>query len=101
VRRNLEQIIETAQARGVAVLLCGMDALPLYGWQYTLDFHRVFPALAEKYGVPLVPFLLASVAQNPALIQEDGLHPTAQAQPRILDNVWSKLAPLLDEIPAE
>ena len=49
VRRNLETIIETAQARGVTVVLCAMEALPLYGWQYTVDFHNLYMALADKY----------------------------------------------------
>lgn len=48
VRRNLERIIEGARANGIAVLLCGMDALPLYGWQYTRDFHQVYPELAAR-----------------------------------------------------
>ena len=94
VRRNLEQIIETAQARGVSVLLCGMDALPLYGWQYTLDFHRVFPALAEKHGVPLVPFLLNGVFGNEAMLQRDMVHPNAAGARLIAANIWPYLQPL-------
>jgi len=64
VRANLERIVSTAQARGIAVLLCGMEALPLYGWQYTLDFHQLFPDLARTYDVPLVPFMLNGVLGN-------------------------------------
>ena len=94
VRRNLEEIIETAQARGVSVLLCGMDALPLYGWQYTVDFHQIFPSVAEKYGVPLVPFLLNGVFGNEALLQRDMIHPNAAGARVIAANIWSYLQPL-------
>jgi acyl-CoA thioesterase I len=91
VRRNLEEIIETAQARRVSVLLCGMDALPLYGWQYTLDFHRIFPSLAERYGVPLVPFLLRGVFGNEELLQRDMIHPNAAGARVIAANIWPYL----------
>jgi len=94
VRRNLEEIIETAQARGVSVLLCGMDALPLYGWQYTVDFHHMFPSVAEKYGVPLVPFLLNGVFGNEAMLQRDMIHPNASGARVIAANIWSYLQPL-------
>jgi len=94
VRRNLEEIIETAQARGVSVLLCGMDALPLYGWQYTVDFHHMFPSMAEKYGVPLVPFLLNGVFGNEAMLQRDMIHPNASGARVIAANIWSYLRPL-------
>jgi acyl-CoA thioesterase-1 len=94
VRRNLEQVIETAQARGVTVLLCGMDALPLYGWQYTIDFHQLYPALAEKYGVPLVPFLLSGVFGNEAMLLDDMVHPNAAGARTIAANIWPYLQPL-------
>jgi acyl-CoA thioesterase I len=61
VRRNLQSIIERAQGRGARVLLCGMETLPDHGWQYTLDFHQLFPDLARQYDVPLMPFLIARV----------------------------------------
>jgi acyl-CoA thioesterase I len=77
VRRNLEQIIETAQARGVTVVLCAMEALPLYGWQYTVDFHNLYTQLADKYKVSLVPFILMGVLGNPDLMSPDGIHPNA------------------------
>lgn len=77
MRANLEKIIAAAQARGIAVLLCGMEALPIHGWQYTIDFHNVFPAIAEQYRVPLVPFMLNGVIGNPDLMSNDGVHPNA------------------------
>jgi acyl-CoA thioesterase I len=94
VKRNLEQIIETAQARGVSVLLCGMDALPLYGWQYTMDFHNIYPELARKYGVPLVPFMLTGVLANQAMLLPDMVHPNVAGAKAIAGNIWPYLQPL-------
>jgi acyl-CoA thioesterase I len=96
VRRNLEQAIEAAQARGVRVLLCGMDALPLYGWQYTMDFHQIYPELAAKYNVPLVPFLLAGVVANQAMLLPDMVHPNAAGARAIAANI----SPYLQELAA-
>jgi acyl-CoA thioesterase-1 len=94
VRRNLEQIIEAALAQGVSVLLCGMDALPLYGWQYTMDFHNIYPELAKKYGVPLVPFLLTGVVANQAMLLPDMIHPNIAGAKAIASNIWPYLQPL-------
>jgi acyl-CoA thioesterase-1 len=94
VRRNLEQIIEAAQARGVSILLCGMDALPLYGWQYTMDFHNVYPELAKKYNVPLVPFLLTGVVANQSMLLPDMIHPNVAGAKAIAVNIWPYLQPL-------
>ena len=94
VRRNLEQIIEGAQGRGVSVLLCGMEALPIYGWQYSMDFHRIFPELAAKYKVPLVPFLLNGVIGNQAMLLPDLVHPNAAGAQTIAGNIWPYLQPL-------
>jgi acyl-CoA thioesterase I len=100
VRRNLEEIIEGAQAQGVSVLLCGMEAFPIYGWQYTVDFHRLFPDLAAKYGVPLVPFLLNGVVGNSALLLPDMVHPNAAGAQAIAENIWPYLQPLAAGIAA-
>jgi acyl-CoA thioesterase I len=94
VRRNLEQIIEAAQAQGVSVLLCGMDAFPLHGWQYTVDFHNVYPELARKYNVALVPFLLTGVVGNSAMLLPDMVHPNAAGARTIAANIWPYLQPL-------
>jgi len=87
MRANLERIIGAAQVRGISVLLCGMEALPIYGWQYTIDFHGVFPALAEKYHVPLVPFMLNGVLGNADLMSNDGVHPNAAGARVIAANI--------------
>ena len=94
VRRNLEQMIEAAQAAGLSVLLCGMEAFPIYGWQYTVDFHRIYPELAAKYGVPLVPFLLDGVVGNETMLQPDMVHPNAAGAKAIAGNIWPYLQPI-------
>jgi acyl-CoA thioesterase-1 len=71
-----------------------MDALPLYGWQYTVDFHQVFPSVAEKYSVPLVPFLLNGVFGTEAMLQRDMIHPNAAGAKVIAANIWPYLQPL-------
>jgi acyl-CoA thioesterase-1 len=100
VRANLARIIETAQAGGIAVLLCGMEALPLYGWQYTADFHQIFPDLAARYRVPLVPFLLNGVVGNPDLMSSDGVHPNAAGAQVLAANIWLQLEPLARTVAA-
>jgi acyl-CoA thioesterase I len=94
--RNLSTVIERAQARGIAVVLAGMEAPTQLGFDYTVGFHKVYPALARKYHVALVPFLLDGVAGIPALNQPDGIHPTAQGARMVADNVWTALKPVLE-----
>jgi acyl-CoA thioesterase-1 len=94
LRRNLETIIERAQERGVHVVLCAMEALPLRGWQYTLDFHNVYTSLAEKYDVPLVPFIMMNVLGNPDLMTADGVHPNAAGAEVMAANILPYLRPL-------
>jgi acyl-CoA thioesterase I len=98
-RDNLAQMVRLAQASGARVLLIGIRIPPNYGPRYTEEFARVFPDLANQYHLPLVPFLLAGVALDPDLMQEDGMHPNARGQPRLLDNVWPYLKPLLKKNP--
>ena len=95
VKRNVAQIIERGKARNMKVLLAGMDTPPYHGWQYTLDFHRVFPDLASEYKVPLMPFLLIGVVGNPDLNLPDGVHPNAAGMRVIADAMWPYLEPLL------
>lgn len=95
MERNLATMIEGAQARGIAVLLCGMETPPLRGLNYTRAFHDVFPRLARRYNIPLVPFLLAGVALVPEMNGPDGVHPNAAGARRVADNVWVYLEPLV------
>jgi acyl-CoA thioesterase I len=91
LQQNLAAVIERAQARAVRVILAGMEAPPNFGESYTVAFHKVYPALAKKYGVPLVPFLLQGVAGIDGLNQRDGIHPTAEGARTVADNVWTVL----------
>lgn len=93
---NLEQMITLAQMRGARVLLIGMRMPPNYGERYTSAFYAMYGQLAQRYDLALVPFLMASVALKPGLIQADGLHPNERAQPLLLATVWPALQPLLD-----
>ena len=98
MQANLASMIEQSQDAGAQVLLLGIDIPPNYGQAYRDAFTGVFHSLAEEYDVSLVPFLLEDIALNEALMQSDGIHPTADAQPIILDNVWPELEPLLDSL---
>ncbi|MEC4766684.1 arylesterase [Halomonas sp. CUBES01] len=91
MQRNLASMIEASQAADAEVLLLGIDIPPNYGEAYREAFTNVYHALADKYDVALVPFLLEGVATEDDLMQDDGIHPTAEAQPIILDTVWEAL----------
>ena len=95
--RNLSTIIERAQARKIRVVLAGMEAPPNFGQGYVVSFHQVYPDLARKYHLPLVPFLLQNVAGIDTLNQRDGIHPTAEGARIVADNVWAVLRPMLNE----
>jgi acyl-CoA thioesterase-1 len=87
-------MVRAARDTGAQVLLIGMRMPPNYGRSYTLQFESMFPTLAKAEGAALVPFMLAGVADSPnaaGLFQDDRLHPNAQAQPLIFDNVWPVL----------
>ncbi|MDS4071423.1 MAG: arylesterase [Candidatus Competibacter sp.] len=92
---NLARMIELSQKAGARVLLAEMRIPPNYGPLYAQKFQATFGELAKRYDIPLIPFLLDGVAGNPGLIQDDGLHPRVEGQPRILDNVWAVLEPVL------
>ncbi|PYU99260.1 MAG: arylesterase [Acidobacteria bacterium] len=96
-RKNLETIITELQRDGTRVVLAGMMIPPNYGPEYARAFRDVFPELAKKYRIPLIPFLLQGVAGDPVLNQPDGVHPTAQGYDIVADNVWRVLKPLLKE----
>jgi len=97
VEKNLSAMIERAQSHGVKVLLCGMETPPLNGWNYTLEFHQVFPRIAQRYNIPLVPFLLEGVALNPDMNGDDEIHPNAAGAKRIAETVWPYLEPLVQQ----
>ena len=97
LRRNLAQMIETAQARGIAVVLAGMEAPPNFGRAYVVEFHEIFPELAKRYRTALVPFLLEGVAGLGSMNQSDGIHPNAEGATLVADNVWAVLRPVLEK----
>jgi acyl-CoA thioesterase-1 len=94
LKQNLATIIERAQARGIAVVLAGMEAPPNFGRDYIVSFHKVYPELASSYHVAFVPFLLQGVAGSDTLNQRDGIHPTAEGARILADTVWVALQPL-------
>ncbi len=95
LRGNLARMIELSQAAGAKVLLVGIDVPPNYGPAYRTRLKATYAELAETYHTALLPFLLEGVALQPGMFQADGLHPVAAAQPKLLDNVWPVLKPLL------
>jgi acyl-CoA thioesterase I len=95
---NLAQMVQASQKAGARVLLVGMQVPPNYGTDYTARFAGVFAKVAKQYKTGLVPFLLQGVADGAdarALFQADGIHPRAEAHPRMLDNVWPELRKLI------
>lgn len=94
-RANLVRMIELARAADARVVLIGIELPVNYGPQYRDGLRTLYQGLARDFNLPLVPFLLDGVALDAALMQDDGLHPTAAAQPRVLANVWGVLEPEL------
>ena len=96
MRANLAKIVSASLRAKAKVLLVGMRMPPNYGQSYTRAFAQVYVDLARKYKTALVPFMLEGIADKRELFQADDLHPTAAAQPILLENVWKALLPLLN-----
>jgi acyl-CoA thioesterase-1 len=96
MKQNLGAIIEQSQKAGARVVLVGMKMPPNYGPDYTRAFEATFGELAKQYKTALVPFLLEDFAEKQELFQPDRIHPTADAQPLMLERVWKALQPLLN-----
>ncbi len=92
---NLSAMIRTARDKGARVLLVGMQMPPNYGAAYNQRFQQTFVDVAREHNVPLVPFLLDGFAQRSEMFQNDGIHPTAEAQKLIVDTVWKQLVAML------
>lgn len=103
VEKNLRQILERAKAAGTRAVLLGMKIPPNYGPDYTSDFEAVYPRLAKEQQVPLVPFLLEGVGGIEELNQQDGIHPNAEGQIKVAENVVPVLKQVLGEaaLPAD
>jgi acyl-CoA thioesterase-1 len=95
MRSNLAKMVDLSADSGAQVLLLGMRIPPNYGPEYTEKFFAVFAEVARDKRTPFVPFLLNDIALSPNLMQADGVHPNDLGQPRLLDNVWPRLHPLL------
>ncbi|MCX7167605.1 MAG: arylesterase [Rhodocyclales bacterium] len=95
MKSNLAFMVALAKKHRARVLLVGMHLPPNYGPRYTQEFDTAFRNLAKREKVALLPFLLEPIALDQDAFQPDGLHPTAAAQPKILDHVWKALKPLL------
>src|SRR5690606_4733201 len=91
IERNLQRLVTTIRDNGAQVILVGMRIPPNYGNRYAEGFHRLYGTIAERHELPLVPFMLEKVATDPTLMQEDRIHPRAEAQEQILDNIWPHL----------
>jgi acyl-CoA thioesterase-1 len=95
-RSNLDAMIRTIQRSGAKILLLGILIPPNYGPQYTESFAAMYKTLAASRKVAVLPFLLDGVALDARYMQADGMHPNADGQPRVLENVWRALQPLLE-----
>lgn len=95
--KNLQDMIDVVRAKNdsIQIIIAGMQIPPNLGIEYTNDFKNLFPALSEKNGTHLIPFLLEGVAGNPELNQADGIHPTVEGQKIVADNVWKVLKTVL------
>jgi acyl-CoA thioesterase-1 len=100
MKKNLTAIIERAKARGVIVILAGMEAPPNYGQEYAAAFRQAFRQVALEQRVLFIPFLLQDVAGHSALNQSDGIHPNAAGASRVAETVWGVLGPTLDQMAA-
>ncbi|HEY7184364.1 MAG TPA: arylesterase [Blastocatellia bacterium] len=95
MKKNLAEIIERAQTRGVTVILAGMEAPPNLGEEYTGEFRQAYRDLAKKYKLTLIPFILDGVASRREMNQPDGIHPNAAGEKVMTENVWREIEPLL------
>ena len=95
MRSNLGKMVDLSVDAGARVLLLGMRIPPNYGPEFTEKFFAVFAEVARDKRLPLLPFLLNDIALSPNLMQADGVHPNELGQPKLLDNVWPRLRPLL------
>ncbi|MCW8125224.1 arylesterase [Microbulbifer halophilus] len=102
LQHNLQRMVKLAEEAGVEVLLLGMRMPPNYGRAYTEAFAAVYPRVAESEEIPFLPFFLEPVALQEGAMQTDGIHPTAEAQPALLDHVWPCVqAMLVEEVNAQ
>jgi acyl-CoA thioesterase I len=98
IEASLAKIIERVKAKGLPVLIAGMESPRNMGKDYVDQFHAIYPDLAERYGALLYPFFLDGVALDPGLMQEDGIHPNAKGIDRIVQGILPKVDELLTQV---
>ncbi|AXS81651.1 MULTISPECIES: arylesterase [Marinobacter] len=96
IESNLASMIEQVQDSGARAVLVGMQIPPNYGQRYTEMFAEIYPKLSDRYNTDLVPFFLDGIYNEDGLMQDDGIHPTEEAQARLLENVWPVIGPILE-----
>ena len=96
IKQNLIEMVQESQAAGARVILAGIQIPPNYGPRYTEPFTQQFEEIANAMDLPFIPFLIDGIAQQPELMQDDGIHPKAEAQGMVLDNVWPVLEAVLN-----
>lgn len=101
IKENLIQMVVLSQAAGAKVILAGIQIPPNYGPRYTGPFTSQYREIAGDMDLPLIPFLIDGIPQQPELMQDDGIHPRAEAQGLVLENVWPVLTPVLNEVGAD
>ncbi len=101
MENNLQQIIDLAQQKypGIKIILAGMESPPNMGQEYVSEFREVFPTLAQRNNLPLIPFLLQGVAGEPEYNLDDGIHPNEKGHQLVAENVWQVLQPELSTRP--
>lgn len=99
IEKSLSTIIQRCKKENIKTLLVAVRLPPNYGVAYTQKFEEIYRDLAKRFDIPLVPQMLKHVAEQPELMQEDNIHPTAQAQPLVMKNIWSELKFLLQTPP--
>lgn len=97
IQSNLASMIEQVQDAGARAVLVGMQIPPNYGQRYTEMFANIYPTLSDRYNTALVPFFLDGIYNQEGMMQDDGIHPSEQAQGKLLDNIWPVLKPILTE----
>lgn len=95
--KNLQKMIDLSQQANAKVVLAGIEIPPNYGERYTQSFRNAFQQLAKDNTVNYIPFILENIATQPQLMQKDSIHPTAEAQPILLENMWGAISGLLEE----
>ncbi|PHQ23977.1 arylesterase [Marinobacter guineae] len=95
IESNLASMIKQIQASGARAVLVGMQIPPNYGERYTQMFADIYPKLSDRYDTDLVPFFLDGIYNQDGLMQDDGIHPTEEAQHKLLENVWPVIRPIL------